>query len=60
MITWSTKLLTMELKAAPMITPTARSMTLPRAMNSRNSLITLMASPVTSKAGNLGPKPQRR
>src|SRR5258708_5507720 len=35
--TLSTRLLTMSLKAAPTITPTARSMTLPRAMNSRNS-----------------------
>src|SRR5213076_3509992 len=32
-----TRLLTISLKAAPMITPTARSTTLPRAMNSRNS-----------------------
>src|SRR5580658_9361489 len=38
MMIWSTRLLTMAPKAAPMITPTARSTTLPRAMNSRNSL----------------------
>src|SRR5258708_730143 len=37
MTTLSTRLLTMSLNDAPMITPTARSMTLPRAMNSRNS-----------------------
>src|SRR5580658_9680143 len=40
MITWSTRLLTIAPKDAPMITPTARSTTLPRAMNSRNSLNT--------------------
>src|SRR5689334_8788886 len=40
--TWSTSTLTMLLKAAPMITPTARSMTLPRAMNSRNSPMTVL------------------
>src|SRR5690606_37802669 len=33
----------MLLKAAPMMTPTARSMTLPRAMNSRNSETMLIA-----------------
>jgi hypothetical protein len=33
----STKLLTTVAKAAPMTMPTARSMTLPRAMNLRNS-----------------------
>ena len=34
-----TRLLTIAVKAAPMMMPTARSITLPRAMKSRNSLI---------------------
>jgi hypothetical protein len=34
----STRLLTIAVKAAPMMMPTARSMALPRAMKSRNSL----------------------
>src|SRR6185436_19725281 len=41
--TSSTSDLTMSLNDAPMITPTARSMTLPRAMNSRNSVSMLTA-----------------
>ncbi len=43
MITSSTRAETILLNAAPMITPTARSMTLPREMNSRNSLKIFMA-----------------
>src|SRR5215218_6818421 len=38
MITPSTRVVTILPKAAPMMTPTARSITFPRAMKSRNSL----------------------
>ena len=38
MTTWSTRLVTILPKAPPMITPTARSTTLPRAMKARNSV----------------------
>ena len=38
MMMLSTRLVTILPKAAPMITPTARSTTLPRAMKARNSL----------------------
>src|SRR5436190_22291803 len=50
MITWSTRLVTILPKAPPMITPTARSMTLPRARNSLNSLPMLMpGSPLVQR-----------
>src|SRR5271167_1037174 len=52
MTTCATRLVTILPNAAPMITPTARSMTLPRAMNSRNSLS--MVTGASAAAANLG------
>ena len=48
----STRASTMFLKAAPMMTPTASSTTLPREMNSLKPLS--MASPVLNEAGRAG------
>ena len=44
LINADTRVLTMPVKAAPMTTATARSMTLPRRMNSRNPLIIAVPS----------------
>ena len=43
-------------KAAPMMTPTARSITLPRMANSRNSFIRLMSQSLFEKLMAINPK----
>ena len=57
MMTLSTSVVTILPNAAPMITPTARSMTLPREMNSRK-LLQHGASWCGSEGSNPGVKPQ--
>ena len=52
MTTSSTSPVTILPKAPPMMTPTARSTTLPRAMNSRNSLRMDMVSPLGMLLGS--------
>ena len=56
MITSATRELTIFPKATPMITPTARSTTLPRMANSRNSL-KIATGASLPRAGSPAPRP---